>query len=489
MSTVPNPLADKDFLTASREDQHKYLSAVDPDYAKASPVDQQAYHQQVVLPAVMANSKQMNAQPTQFEKERTSGSDRGFLSHVGQSIKSMIPEPPKTIGEAASAGLKASTGLLTPIIGAGKESIAASERGHGLPYSTAAGLSTLAGANPERMEAAANKGDTGGVLGEAAVPTAMALAPIGAEAGARAAVPALRAVHSPLTMTAEEALTKGISPRARATGFQESLPRAMEDLKQYHKETPINSVQELHEAIPEIQKRIWKEEVEPALKRQGSNQVDMKPTAEAVRQQISPEMKDFDPAGAKELEAMAEKLEGARDVTGANRLLKYVNGKLESYFSKYPSARKSDLMSNPETAGWEAARRSLREQFLQTLEVAGETGVRDARQRWGALEDVGKEVERRVNVADRAKPMSLGRILGLMGAIKSGGLSLVAGEVATHLNKPDVLVRMGLNRIPEAGGTAIKSLPLEAAPVATSGAAGALSSQARKRQLQPIPAS
>ena len=173
----------------------------------------------------------------------------------------------------------------------------------------------------------------------------------------------------------------------------------------------------------------------------------MKPVADAVRGQISDEMREFDSGNADKLDAFAAKLEGARDVTSANSLLKYVNGQLESYFQKFPAARKANLMNNPETAGWEAARAELRNQFLSTLEGAGENGVRDARLRYGAMDTLQDAVERRVNVADRAKPMSMGRMLGLLGAVKTGGVSLAAGELSNYLNKPDVLVSRGINKL------------------------------------------
>jgi hypothetical protein len=258
-----------------------------------------------------------------------------------------------------------------------------------------------------------------------------------------------RAAGNPfgLASTGEELLTQGISPRASATTFKPSLAKAAPDLKAYHAESPIKNVQDLNDAIPEIKQRIWNNEVEPGLKRQAAKPVNMGPVADAVRKQITPELREFDSANADKLDTLAAKLSNARNVAQANSLLKYINGQLESYFSKYPAARKANLMANPETAGWEAARSELRNQFLSTLEQAGETGVRDARLRYGALTDIGDEVERRVNVADRAKPMSLGRILGLLGAVPTGGLSVAAGELSTYLNKPDVLVRRGLQRL------------------------------------------
>lgn len=280
-----------------------------------------------------------------------------------------------------------------------------------------------------------------------------------------------------LASTGQELLTQGISPRTSMSNWKPSVERAAGDLKAFDAQSKINSVQDLHEAIPEIKQKIWSEEIEPALQRQASRPVDMQPVADKVRAQISDEMKTFDEGNADKLETLAKKLEGARDVTSANKLLKYINGNLESYFQKFPAARKANLMNNPETAGWEAARSELRNQFLGTLEDAGETGVRDARLRYGAFDTLQDAVERRVNVADRAKPMSLGRIIGLAGAIPTGGLSVLAGELSNYLNKSDVLIRRGIAALPD---TSVRTTPFP-------GAAGQGSEQMPLSNLFNIP--
>jgi len=262
-------------------------------------------------------------------------------------------------------------------------------------------------------------------------------------------------------MTGEELLKKGVSPRAQATGWDEAVarPGVQRALVEHNKATPINSAADLDEAIPVMKDKIWTEKVEPALERQGQRPVDMKPVADAIRSEkvISKEMQRFEPEEAAKLNKLADDLSHAETVESANGLLKYVNGKLETYFQKYPSARRANLMNNPETAGWEAARQTIRQQFLKTLEDAGETQVRDARGDYGALETMGKEVERRVNVAERQKPWSLPRILGVTGALPTAGTSLALGELIHHLNKPDVLIRRGVGRLeppPEAPFTA-----------------------------------
>lgn len=271
-----------------------------------------------------------------------------------------------------------------------------------------------------------------------------------------------RAIGKPygLGATGEELLTQGISPRASATGFKESLQRASEDIKAFNDSgNAIKNAQDLNDAIPDIQRKIMTEEVNPAAKRHATEQLPderLLRVKKAVEDSLSPFAEEFEPGTKKDVDALAEKMGKARTVqeligTSADErggLLGYVNAKLNSYFAKYPSARHGDLMANPDTAAWEAARRQLRQEAMEYLEDQGETGIREARQRWGALEDVGKEVERRVNVADRAKPMSINRILGLVAAPFTGGTSVIAGEIGHYLNKPDVLIRRGVERLP-----------------------------------------
>lgn len=479
------------FRSAFPEYEHLDDQTITTNMAKHSPTPNLPGGTPKLLEAVKAGKAPgAPTQPTQFEKDRTPGAQSGFWSHVGQSLSSMIPSPE----EAGKSALKTlAFGPAAPIIsglesasGAVQEAKAARQRGHAAPYSAAAGASTLVGVNPERMEAAANKGDTAGVLGEAAVPTALAATPLITRGVSRVAnIPAvekgLSTVAKPFTSVAkrvaepfgvgvegESLLKKGISPYAKQTGYDAAVERATNDIVDYHKENPINSVKDLDEAIPEIQKKIMDKEIKPVVAKHAKEELAperMARVQKAVEDSISPFTEEFDEAGAKGVKELAEKMGKARtvgDLIGGDRggLLGYVNGKLESYFSKYPSARKSNLMANPDTAGWAAARGALREEVLGHLEDQGETGMGEARQRWGALEELSKATERRVNQADRVKPMSLPRILGLVGAPVTGGLSVVAGEVAHHLNKTDVLVRRGIQRMADEPRTVTPAKPI-----------------------------
>ncbi len=274
----------------------------------------------------------------------------------------------------------------------------------------------------------------------------------------------LDALGNPLTLGASgtEMLTKGVRPRARATGWQDAVqsPGVQRAIQEYHAETPIKGVEDFKDAVPQIKERLWDDKIQPALDRQGPRPVDMKPVAEKVRRAITPQMREFDPNGVQAMEDLATKLEKSRTVSEASELNKYANAQLESYFNKYPTARRSALASQPETMGWENARSAIREQLGKTLEDAGEIETQPARKDYGHLTAIEKELERKVNVNDRSKPTGLYNFLGSMGgigALLTGHGPLAAGlyglgKVAEHFNSPDVLVRRGIARLnpPEA---------------------------------------
>lgn len=114
----------------------------------------------------------------------------GFVSHALGYLKGMVPteKPSMTdaiVGPASTAAKQ--------VYGAGKQAVNSIQQGHGLPYSAAAGAATAVGVNVPRMEQAAEQGDAGGVLGEAAVPAAIAAGTYGASRALNALPSASRA--------------------------------------------------------------------------------------------------------------------------------------------------------------------------------------------------------------------------------------------------------------------------------------------------------
>jgi hypothetical protein len=314
----------------------------------------------------------------------------------------------------------------------------------------------------------AGTGDIGGAAGEAAggVLGGEAMGHPAEVAGGVKAIgkAGLDALGNPLSLGLEghESITKGVRPRARAQGWQEAVqsPGVQRAILDYNAQTPINSVEDFHDAIPVMKEKLWNEQVQPALDRQGPRPVDMQPAADAVRKAITPEMREFDPNGVAQLEQLAGQLEKSRTVKEASDLRKYANAQLESYFSKYPSARRSAFANTPETMGWETARRAIMDQLDKKMTEIGETEAAPARRDYGHLTTLEKELERKVNPNERKNPTGLYNFLGTaggIGALLAGhGLAGAAlygyGRLAEHFNKPDVLIRRGIANLkpPEA---------------------------------------
>lgn len=510
------------FRAAFPEYAHLDDDTITRNMASHAPSEQA--RQGVVTPGI-APMKAQNE--TQFEKDRNPANQSGFLSNFWDSLKSFVPqahspypgmETQQKSDAATEAGQTARDNQAHRV-----------EQGRSLPYRAIAPVGEMMGADVRGMEDAADVGNRNAILGKAAAPIAVAAAPLAAEGAERVAKPIGRAtgiVARPITnaakataegftvgMPGEAMVKKGLSPYAKQTGYDAAIETAKQDIVNYHKDSPIKTVKDLDEAIPEIQKKIQNEEIRPAVARHADEPLAperMARVQKAVEDSVSPFAKEFDEAGAKNVADLAEKMGKTRTVGealggGRGGLLGYINGQLESYFSKYPSARRSDLMNNPDTAGWAAARRALRDEVLDHLKEAGEPNMGEARARWGALEELSKTTERRINQADRVKPMTLPRILGLVGAGPTAGLSMIAGEVAHHLNKTDVLLRRGIDKMAKDAPAArpinvtpIRQLPPEKPPtpsappngfkggINTQGATASTSAMSTPRSIQSL---
>jgi hypothetical protein len=302
----------------------------------------------------------------------------------------------------------------------------------------------------------AGTGDVGGAAGKVAGQVGLGELAAKAPGIAKAGLKATGGAGLGLGLESEDLLTKGVRPRARAQGWQEAIgsPGVQRAIKEYDAATPIQNIEDFHDAIGPMKQKLWDDKVQPALDRQGPRPVtEMGKAATAVRDAITPQMREFDPAGVANLETLAGKLDKSRTVSEASDLQKYANAQLESYFGKYPAARRSAMNANPEIIGWETARRAIREQLNETLEDAGDTQAAEARQDYGHLTTIEKELERKVNPNERKAPVDLARTLGLIGAIPSHGVSIAAGELVHRMNDPNRLLRRGiakLNPPPEA---------------------------------------
>lgn len=120
----------------------------------------------------------LNSQPTQFETDRTPDAQTGgFWGGVGSATGANHPAPStaQAVKEGVLAGMPG-IGMAQSLYGAAKNAVPNYKAG-----GAAGVLGPLVGVDPQSMAARAERGDTAGIMGEAAVPTVLALSPFAAE--------------------------------------------------------------------------------------------------------------------------------------------------------------------------------------------------------------------------------------------------------------------------------------------------------------------
>jgi hypothetical protein len=167
MSSTPNVLQDPDFMAAPLAEKFQYLSHVDQDFAKASPSDQQAYVQHIL------GGPAPTPAPAQQQGQGFWANAIGGAKNVLRSLPWMAAGDPAAVaGQAiSSAGQMAS------------DDVSRQLEGRSGLHRAAAPLAQMLvpGLNPAAMKQATSQGDTAGVLGQAAVPAALAASPLAAE--------------------------------------------------------------------------------------------------------------------------------------------------------------------------------------------------------------------------------------------------------------------------------------------------------------------
>lgn len=188
---------DPGFRSATLQDKFAFLSAHDPDFAAASIPDKMGY-----IDHLLGNDKpQLNT-----------ANQKGFWGTVGEKLKGLIPQDPTEGRSFTDPKFWLSGGVETPPM----IKQATRPLPQDLPGGTAGraiyrGATTLSPlvpfANPEAMEQASAKGDTGAVAAETVMPIAAAVGPMALREGVRAVAPGVsRALESSAAKNYEDVL-------------------------------------------------------------------------------------------------------------------------------------------------------------------------------------------------------------------------------------------------------------------------------------------
>jgi hypothetical protein len=300
----------------------------------------------------------------------------------------------------------------------------------------------------QKIESQAQSGDTGGAIGTGLglLGSAYLLkkTPEAAEAVSGAVGRAAQAANDfrqGIVSDPHGTLVQALKPRATAVNFDQSVQRALPDMKDAEAflGKPIEGVDDAMRAV-KLAKASNRDQLDQFRGPASAigQQVDLTPVANAMEASI-PDKFRFENTNADGTPnaALKAKLDAAAKYRGAQvpvdqaeRLLQDTNAELDSYYAKYPAAQRKTLRANPETAQTVAQGDQLRSAIYNALDDPAQgAGPRELQLRYGALMDMEDALMRRKNVAARQQPESLQQQLSKVAAV--GKTALGAGKILT----------------------------------------------------------
>ncbi len=316
----------------------------------------------------------------------------------------------------------------------------------------------------------------------------------GAEGGAlgAAAGEVVGAVAKPVlksfgigTSSIEDAM-RAAQPGKRNIKFSEDWVTAQPRLaKELEEGGTFKDMGEAADRIGDVRRKLWTDEIEPAIGRHADEVFDTTGVAQSVRSKITPALEKNFPEDAKSLREFADKytsgtplFSGDKTVAEAEKEIELYNAKLtdEGYWNKAPKARAAMERANPKIAAWRAASDAIREGLYTHLDTAGEPGMAALKNEYGAIGNIENEVRGRENVAGRQVPLSMKKIIGLTSGMIHGGPAGIAAAALPFIdawwNSPQELLGRAIAKGEPAGPIkqAVQKVAKAAAPVAKAAA-------------------
>lgn len=300
------------------------------------------------------------------------------------------------------------------------------------------------------------KGAEGGAIGGAA-----------GEAISTVAKPILKSVGLG-TESVEDAM-RAAQPGKKNQKFIEdwatAQPRLVKELEEGGK---FKDMGEAADRIGDVRRKIWSDEVMPAIDRHAGEVFDTTPVANKVRALAeAPGLKKNFPEDAKYLKDFADKytsgtplFSGEKTVEEAEKEIELYNSKLanEGYWKKTPKERAVMEKADPKIAAWRTASDEIRNGLYKHLENApGENGlnIKALKNEYGAIGNVENEVRGQVNVAGRQRPVSLKQVIGGAAGLAHGGwggAAAIALPIIDKLyNAPEELLNRAISKSAPAG--------------------------------------
>lgn len=271
----------------------------------------------------------------------------------------------------------------------------------------------------------AEGGAIGGALGESATQIgAELLGAVGKRVG--------------IGTTAEQDAMRGFKPGKRNMRFLDDFNTAAPILQADPAFRDAANVKDQVDAINDVRRNWWQTQVQPIIDKHKGIPLNGDNIATSIRNAIPEAMKEYSPDEAKIMEDKANQwiaggqlgstamAKPSRNtfIGKAEDALEHYNALVtkSGYWSKMPAERAALLKTDGELAGNLATANAIRDELYHRLEIL-EPGANmtQLKKTYGALRNVGDELQGRVNVEGRQAPTSLKELVGLVAGVATGG--------------------------------------------------------------------
>jgi hypothetical protein len=265
--------------------------------------------------------------------------------------------------------------------------------------------------------------------------------------------------------TAEEEIMKAAQPYKKNFKFIEDWGKAKDRIVQEVEENgKFKDMGEAADRIGDVRRKIWTDEVMPAIDRHATETFDTTKAADAVRAKITPALQKNFPEDAKVLQQVADRytsgsplFTGEKTVGDVEKEIELYNAKLsdKGYWKKTPKERATMEKADPQISAWRTLSDELRNSLYEHLDNAGEKGIKELKDTYGAIGNVENEIRGQVNVAGRARNLSLKQIIGLTAGFAHGGpggMAIAALPILDKLyNEPTAMLNRAVSKSTPAG--------------------------------------
>lgn len=350
--------------------------------------------------------------PTQFEKERT-GDKPGFWKNLGDSLPSLssLAATANPVTGPAALAYNAAKGLYDTVTNAPKRAKEEYAADKGMSPATrvagaaAAPVAPLVGISPEKMRDSASKGDTAGIVGQLALPTALAAAPMLKEAGGKA-LDALDERSVPKDIEAgKSGILRVLKPKpgaggAAADALEKSVHTAVDegDLPKIFRESPLKGkgAAVMGDAIDKIdayQDKLWEEGHQAPVSRRVNMPFDStKVQARALGVIDDAAERTSTPAQVSQARRwVANAFKPNLTVGTVDKMIRTLNAEI-----KEPPEAWGPIGARVRMEALKGLRDSLDDHLEQPYQgQPGEIGVRNVNTRWGALDAIKQRLGER----------------------------------------------------------------------------------------------